>query len=198
MKEDSSDLDKRTNSDDSLKRDIKTKLINPTYYHEIQNNLKNRDEWKTVGNVFDTLSHLLNGIATILAFAASGFPDYKILSFIAGCVGVCSLVCRQFSSYALNETNMKTTEVNKILTKLGMEEIVDTSINEPVNTTKPLKEVELHQLVAPRATHSNVIIQDPQNNSCRYMLIFGIGWIFTTFIVLISVLMPLLKCIGVI
>jgi len=134
-------------STNDLKNNIKNKLINPDYFNNIKQDLDTRTKWKNIGNFFDTLSHLLTSIATILAFANSGFPEYIVLSFISGCVGVCALAVAKFSSYALNRSSINTNEINKILYKLGMDSIVDININDPVSDLPNNTKQDLNNII---------------------------------------------------
>ena len=77
----------------------------------------------------------------MLAFAA-GFFDSVILSFLAGCFGTFALILRQFSSFSIKESSERTQQVNKVLQKLGIDEIVDIAIDSTasnaivINTTE--------------------------------------------------------------
>ena len=117
-------ISKSSITDIELISGIKNDLVNPTYYNDIRNNLKNRSFWKTMGEVTNTLAKVVAGIATILAFAA-GFFNYTILSFIAGCFSTTSLVLVQFSSYSMVQSKQHTDGVNEELSKLGLDNIVD-------------------------------------------------------------------------
>jgi len=114
---------------------IKKNLINKTYYEDIEQNLKGRSGCKTTADVFDTVSHILLGLSTILAFSA-GFFKYDFLSFIAGCLGTFALATRQFSWFAIHKSNEHTSETNRILHVLGMDDIVNITPDNLLDTTE--------------------------------------------------------------
>lgn len=107
---------------------IKRDLLDSMYYRDVKYNLKSRFRWKFIGDLTEALSHVFTGVATILAFA-SGFFGIDLLAFLSGCFGAISLVILQFSSYAVKESRERTIQVNRILRKLGMEEIADITID---------------------------------------------------------------------
>jgi hypothetical protein len=107
---------------------IKRDLLDSMYYRDVKYNLKSRFRWKFIGDLTEALSHVFTGVATILAFA-SGFFGIELLAFLSGCFGAISLVILQFSSYAVKESRERTIQVNRILRKLGMEEIADITID---------------------------------------------------------------------
>jgi hypothetical protein len=116
-----------TNNLDLINK-IKTELVEKTYYDDVKYNIRSKSRWKIIGDVTEASSYVMTGIATILAFAA-GFSSNTWLSFVAGCFSTGSLVFLQFSSYATRESKERTQQVNKILDKLGIEEIVDITID---------------------------------------------------------------------
>lgn len=101
------------------------KLIDEAYYRDLKYNLTSKSRWKFIGDVSETLSQICVGTSSVLAFASGFFEDIDILAFVAGTVGVGSLVLLQFSSYAMKESSERTQQVNVILTKLGLETIPD-------------------------------------------------------------------------
>ena len=110
--------------DQTLVSEIKTGLVNPTYYSEIKTNLKARADWKSTGNVMDAASKVFSCFATILAFAGGAY-DNQIVSFVSGCCGTVSLVLLTFSAYSMFQSKQRTDEVNTELSKLGMDNIVN-------------------------------------------------------------------------
>ncbi|XWV25557.1 hypothetical protein QJ856_gp0197 [Tupanvirus deep ocean] len=116
----------QTNID--LVNKIRTELVEKTYFDDVKYNIKSKSRWKITGDVTEALSHILTGVAAVLAFAA-GFFDYKELSFVAGCLGTISIVLLQFSSYATKESKERTQQVNRILDRLGIDEIADITID---------------------------------------------------------------------
>lgn len=112
--------------EEKLMEKIKEELIEPTYYQDIKDNLNGRETWKKIGDVTEAISKIFAGLATVAAFAA-GFFNITILSFISGCLGTLALVIQQFSTYSYNESKERTNRVNKILTDLGLKNILDLS-----------------------------------------------------------------------
>ena len=101
-------------------------LINDDNYTHIKSGLMSRSRWKIIGDVCETIGHILIGIAAILAFTVSIF-DISYLSFISGFTSGLSVVLLKFSSYAMKFSKEQTDVVNLILTKLDLETIVDIS-----------------------------------------------------------------------
>ena len=119
---------------------IKKELIEKTYYDDLKDNLSSKSRWKTIGDVTEAFAHLFMGISAILAFAAGSF-NLTLLSFISGCVATTSLVLLRFSSYCMKESTERTTQVNKILHKLGIEEIADITVDSTAETPESVVEV---------------------------------------------------------
>lgn len=111
---------------DQVKRDIMKKLIEPCYYKDVKDLITERDFWRKLGNIFESSGKIFVGTSSIAAFS-SGMYKYDILSFVAGTTSVVSLICMQFSSYSYNESKERTSKLNKLLHKLGVESIPDIS-----------------------------------------------------------------------
>ena len=125
--------------DENLKNEI-SKIINEQYASDIKLSLFGRSCCKYTGDITETLAHLLMGFSSLTAFAAGSWPNYTYLSFIAGSLGVTSLVLLKFSSYAMSESKERTLIANKILDKLKLEQIVDISFN---STNQDLKSLDV-------------------------------------------------------
>ena len=111
------------------RQDLKNQVneyVNQSYLKDIKWNMRSRTCWQFTSNFCETLGYILLGLNAILAFAADFF-DYMILSFIAGCLSVSSMVILKFSSYASRESSERVDRVNKILEEIGVDEIVDTN-----------------------------------------------------------------------
>lgn len=119
-------MNKNTNRDDFsiLRTKIKNELIDPSIYDDTKYNLRGRSHWKYIGDITEVISKILIGISSITAFAAGSFGN-KYLSFVAGCLGVMSLVSLQFSSYSMKESKERNDIVNKLLTHVGLDNMVD-------------------------------------------------------------------------
>ena len=107
---------------------IRTELVEKTYYDDVKYNIRSKSRWGKMADITSTLSQIMIGAASITAFS-SGFFDNPWPPFLAGCFSTMSLVLIQFSSYATKESKDRTQQVNRILDRLGIEEIVDTTID---------------------------------------------------------------------
>lgn len=114
--------------EEKLKTKIMTQLIEPAYYNDTEKNIRAREKWKSISDISQTISKILAGLSTVLAFAA-GFFNITILSFIAGCLGTLSLVTQQFSQYSLNESKDRTLRINRILTNLHYPRKIDKELS---------------------------------------------------------------------
>lgn len=112
---------------------IKHELIEPQYYSDIKSNLRGKTCWKDTGDVTETIAHVLIGVSAILSFASGSF-DNMILAFVAGCVSVGSGALLLFSKYSMHESKERTIQVNRLLKKLGMDEIENIIVS-PNDTT---------------------------------------------------------------
>ena len=59
---------------------IRKDLIEETYYQDIKYNLGSRTRWKITADVTETISQVLTGITTILAFSAGFFTINYLLN----------------------------------------------------------------------------------------------------------------------
>jgi len=104
-------------------------MINNRYYSDIEIGLNGRSCWKITGDVSETLGYLCIGASTIVSFSA-GFFNIRILSFIAGGIGVLSGLLLKFSLYSMAQSKERTEEINRILTKLNIDTVVDISCDQ--------------------------------------------------------------------
>ena len=119
---------------DLLKSKILSELVEPCYYKDIDEMIKERKTWRAYGNKFETLSKIMIGSSSIISFA-TGIYDYKILAFVSGITSVLSLTFIQFSTYAFKESKERTIELDKILTSLDIENVPELS-DEPEESSK--------------------------------------------------------------
>lgn len=113
----------------SLRKTIMSELIEPSYFTDVKEMLEDRKSWRNTGDHFSTLSKIFVGLSGVFSFASGNFQNQNF-SFIAGTISVLSLVCLQFSSYALKESKRKTDDLNKILTKLNISNIPEFNTSE--------------------------------------------------------------------
>jgi hypothetical protein len=105
---------------ESVKQKIMDELVEPCFYKDIKALMTERTIWRKSGNVFETLSKLFVGAASILSFATG-------LNFWSGTSSVLSLVCMQFSSFSHSESKERSNKMNKLLDKLKVENVPDIS-----------------------------------------------------------------------
>lgn len=110
-----------------LANKIRTELVEKNYYNDVDYNINSKSRWKRISDINDTLAHIMTGLAAIMAFAA-GFFNYRILSFISGCLATLSLVFLQFASFAMKESKERTQQVNILLEQLSIDKIPDITI----------------------------------------------------------------------
>ena len=103
-----------------VKQKIMDELVEPCFYKDIKSLMSERTIWRKSGNVFETLSKLFVGAASILSFATG-------LNFWSGTSSVLSLVCMQFSSFSHSESKERSNKMNKLLDKLKVENVPDIS-----------------------------------------------------------------------
>lgn len=114
---------------ENVKNKIISQIIAPSYYNDIQDTVESRKKWRNMSNKIETLSKILVGSSTIVAFA-SGVYQYQYLSFIAGCLGTAGIVCQQFATYAIKESQERTEQANKVLKNLNIHQIEDLTIEQ--------------------------------------------------------------------
>lgn len=105
---------------DQLKEEILKKLVEPSYYIDVNETLKGRKCWRVSGHVFESFSKILLAVSSVLSFAAGVYDD-KVLSFVAGTLSTTSLACFQFSLYSIRMHKKNSLELNQLLEKLDIE-----------------------------------------------------------------------------
>ena len=114
---------------EQFKKYIIKELLLPYYKTNIEYIIKTKSGWARVSTGFLTASTLLVGISSILSFASGVYLD-KHLNFVAGSIGLISLVFKEFASYANNIDHVKTLTINDMLKNVGINHIMrDTSRN---------------------------------------------------------------------
>lgn len=119
------DTKKTYKESSALRISIVSEILEPSYYQDVKEYVEERKSWRHIGSYFGTISKILVGLSGVSSFASGTYKNENF-SFIAGCISVISLVCLQFSSYALKESKQKTIELNKILSKLNISNVPDT------------------------------------------------------------------------
>lgn len=130
---------------DKVKTSIMTKLVEPSYYGDVNETIKGRKCWRVSGHVFESVSKIFLAVASILSFSAGVYDD-KLLSFIAGSFSTVSLATFQFSLYSFKQYKKNSLELNQLLEKLNIDSVPvfdnssekETIIN---NKAKEIKEI---------------------------------------------------------
>ena len=117
-----------------LKIDILKNLIEPSYSKDIDDMIHGKRCWRITGQVFETASKVLVALGSILSFS-SGYFDDPALGFIAGSVSTISLAMLQFSSFSYRENKKRTSELNLMLQKLGLDTIPQIDLQTDNNPT---------------------------------------------------------------
>ena len=113
-----------SNNFSSVRLKIINDIIAPSFYDDVKGTISARKKWRSASNKIETLSKILAGSSTIVAFA-SGVYQYQYLSFIAGCLGTIGIVAQQFATYASKESQERTEQANKILKTLNINQLDD-------------------------------------------------------------------------
>lgn len=114
---------------DDFKNEIVRKILLPYYKSNIEYHITTKTGWSRVSVIFMTVSTIMITASSVMSFASSSFPDNN-LNFIAGSVGLVSLVFKELASYANTLEHVKTMTINDMLKSIGVQhEMVDTSKN---------------------------------------------------------------------
>jgi exosortase/archaeosortase len=97
--------------------------IRPRMEKDITDSISWRDKWGKISNVFFSFAEILCIIQTVLAFSASSY-DLKLISYLAGMLGVLSISFNRFGTYARNASSEKTAQLNEILGTIGIKDMV--------------------------------------------------------------------------
>ena len=103
-----------------IKPDIVTNILQPAIKDEIATQARWRARWYRLGNLFESFSVFFSGISAGLAFA-SGFFEYPLLAFIAGCVATLVTISMKYSTHAHKEGNERTRGLNLNLAHLELQ-----------------------------------------------------------------------------
>ncbi len=107
----------------TFRTQIMTQYIRPRIEKDINNCFIWRDKWSKISNTFFSMSEIICIIQTIMAFTASSY-DMKLLSFLAGMLGVLSISFNRFGTYARNASSEKTSQLNEVLGTIGIKDAV--------------------------------------------------------------------------
>jgi hypothetical protein len=112
-----------------FKETIFNKLVLPYYTYNIEYEIKSKDGWSKVSVAFLSLSTFLIGGASLMSFACGFYPN-NTLNFIAGSIGLLSIIFKEFATYANSIDHIKTLTLNELLKNVEINHtFVDTSTN---------------------------------------------------------------------
>lgn len=97
--------------------------VRPRMERDIKECFVWREKWSKISNIFFSLSEFLCIIQTVMAFTSSSY-ELKLLSFLAGMVGVLCISFNRFGTYAKNASSEKTSQLNEILITIGIKDKV--------------------------------------------------------------------------
>ena len=104
---------------ETIRKDLETQ-----YVRGARLSIAERDAWRTVADVTETLAKVLAGVTSIVSFAASTYKN-PALSFSAGCIGTAGVTLAGFSSYALKESRERLARLNTILQDVDVRPVQD-------------------------------------------------------------------------
>ena len=107
----------------TFRTQIMKQYIRPRMEKDINDSISWRDKWGKISNVFFSFAEILCIIQTVLAFSASSY-DLKLISYLAGMLGVLSISFNRFGTYARNASSEKTAQLNEILGTIGIKDMV--------------------------------------------------------------------------
>lgn len=113
-----------------LRMEILVENIYPTYKTEIKLNLRQRKLWARLFSLFSTLTVILMGASTVVSFSATQFENTVYISYIAGILGVTSLMCKSFSNFCRYQSSASTHRVNTLLKSIGIQDIIPDTMAE--------------------------------------------------------------------
>jgi hypothetical protein len=97
--------------------------IRPRMEKDIKESFLWRHKWAKISNIFFSFSEILCIIQTVMAFTASSY-DLKLISFLAGMLGLLCISFNRFATYARNASSEKTSQLNEVLGTIGIKDLV--------------------------------------------------------------------------
>lgn len=97
--------------------------VRPRMEKDIKECFTWREKWSRISNIFFSLSEFMCIVQTVMAFTSSSY-DLKLLSFLAGMIGVLCISFNRFGTYAKNASSEKTSQLNEILITIGIKDKV--------------------------------------------------------------------------
>ena len=102
---------------DSIKTKIMSEIIIPSYINEIKYFIYSRGRWEKISKICLTLTTLLVGLSSILAFISTNNKNYTMY---AGICNVIVLMLKNFSSFCDYQDHVYTIESNTLLKNIGI------------------------------------------------------------------------------
>jgi ABC-type Fe3+-siderophore transport system permease subunit len=119
------------------KNQLKSKMFNEIILEKIKQSLKNeisdaalwRFTWAKIATAMFCISEVLMIIQTALSFTAASY-QILLISYLAGVIGVVAIGLNRFGSYSKNQSSEKTTQLNKLLKAIGIEDALPDLIDD--------------------------------------------------------------------
>jgi hypothetical protein len=119
------------------KNQLKSKMFNEIILEKIKQSLKNeindaalwRFTWAKIATAMFCISEVLMIIQTALSFTAASY-QILLISYLAGVIGVVAIGLNRFGSYSKNQSSEKTTQLNKLLKAIGIEDVLPDLIDD--------------------------------------------------------------------
>lgn len=158
------------NKDTTISYDVKVKIIKefvePLYIDDIKSTIANKKHWKTLGQIFETISKILVALGGILSFS-SGYYNNEVFSYLSGCVATISLAMLQLSSFSFKENKKQSEELNVLLKKLGLDTVPVFDRNTEIQSgSKQLSQMNenINKMVTNINTRNDQIIKYLEHN----------------------------------
>ena len=129
------------------KNQLKSKFFNQKIIERIKNSLENEIEdasmwrftWAKIATAMFCISEVLMIIQTALSFTAASY-QILLISYLAGVIGVIAIGLNRFGAYSKNQSSEKTTQLNKLLKTIGIDnslpDLMDENFDKKNNNDK--------------------------------------------------------------
>lgn len=99
-------------------------VVAPSFVAEVRDVTAWRHHWRKIANWVEGVAHLLQGVASVLAFSAGFFNDLY-LTYASACVGTVCLAMLRFAIYANNESVKQNIILSRLLSAAGVSPMPD-------------------------------------------------------------------------
>ena len=139
---DDSDTESPVKFPKEYKEEIFNKLVLPYYHDNIEYEIKSKDGWSKVSIAFLSISTFLIGGSSLLSFACGFYPN-NVLNFVAGSIGLLSIMFKEFATYANSIDHIKTLTLNELLKNIDINHsFIDTSTNYKLAIDRKSQEIQ--------------------------------------------------------